>query len=434
MSLIFLTQHEGILGPIAKVLGWILNILAEFLNLFGIQNTGITIILFTFIAYTIMLPLTIKQSKFSMLQTSMAPELTAIQKKYKGKKDEASMRKQQEETSAVYRKYGTSPTAGCLPMLITLPLMFALYRVIYNMPGYVDIFYQKYYDLANSLVHVNGFSDSLANLMTGDNKVITLSQNLQVPASDWQNLLSHGVQADTTMVINNLIDVLSQLKSDGWKALQDIQVIKDNASIQAMITTTREASISLNSFLGLNVVESVKTLGFISPAMLVPILAAGLQYLQTRLMPQANSNNPDAPGASTMKSMNIVMPLMSGFFCIVLPIGVGLYWVAGSLYRIFQQLILNAYMKKVDVNDIIKKNLEKQNKKRARRGEKPVSFDEITKKKTSSINTNIEDKTKVNKKKSEPSDYKRSDVSYKAGSIAANANLLAKRNGEKGEK
>ena len=79
MSLIFLTQHEGILGPIAKVLGWILNVLAEFLHLFGIENTGITIILFTFVAYTLMLPLTLKQSKFQKLQTTMAPELSAIQ-------------------------------------------------------------------------------------------------------------------------------------------------------------------------------------------------------------------------------------------------------------------------------------------------------------------------------------------------------------------
>lgn len=433
MSLIFLTQQEGILGPIAKVLGWILNVLAEFLNLFGIQNTGITIILFTFVAYTLMLPLTLKQSKFQMLQTSMAPELTAIQKKYKGKKDEASMRKQQEETSAVYRKFGTSPTAGCLPMLITLPLMFALYRVIYNMPGYVDIFYHKYDQLANNLVNVNGFSDSLSNLMTGDNKVITLSNNLKVAASDWQGLLNSGVQADHTTVVNNLIDVLSQLKTTGWDALRSIKGVADNASLKAMIDTTQQASLSLNNFLGLSVVESVTSVGIATPAIIIPVLSAGLQFLQTKLMPQANSN-PDAPGASTMKSMNVVMPLMSGIFCFILPIGVGLYWVAGSLYRIFQQLIVNAYMKKVDVNDVIKKNLEKQNKKRARRGEKPVSFDEITKQRTSSINSSVEDKTKVNKKKSEPSDYKRSDVSYKAGSISANANLLAKRNGEKGDK
>lgn len=434
MSLIFLTQHEGILGPIAKVLGWILNVLAEFLSLFGIENTGITIILFTFVAYTLMLPLTLKQSKFQKLQTTMAPELSAIQKKYKGKKDEASMRKQQEETSAVYRKFGTSPTAGCLPMLITLPLMFALYRVIYNMPGYVDIFYHKYDILAGELAHLNGFGENLADAMAKNKDAFALGQSLKIAPGEWQALLNSGNAADTTSVVNNIIDLLSQLKAAGWDALKNIQGVAGNSAILDHIKTTMASSSSLNSFLGLSVVENVSTIGLMSPAIAVPVLAAGLQFLQTKLMPQANTD-PDAPGASTMKSMNLIMPLMSGVFCFILPIGVGLYWVAGSVYRIFQQLIVNAYMKKVDVEELIKKNLDKQNKKRARRGEKPVTYEEITRQRTSAIkNTTIDDKTKVNKKKNEPSDYKRSDVSYKAGSIAANANLLAKRNGEKGDK
>ncbi len=428
MSLIFLTQHEGILGPIAKVLGWILNVLAEFLNLFGIQNTGLTIVLFTFVAYTLMLPLTLKQSKFQKLQTNMAPELSAIQKKYKGKKDEASMRKQQEETSAVYRKFGTSPTAGCLPMLITLPLMFALYRVIYNMPGYVDIFYDKYAPLANKLVSVNGFSENLADAMKNNKEAFTLTQSLKVAPGDWSTLLTQG---DNTSVVNNLVALLSQLKAAGWDALKGLQGIAGNADITSLVDKTHQASLSLNSFLGLSVVENPNIM---SPAVLIPVLAAGLQFLQTKLMPQANTD-PNAAGASTMKTMNLIMPIMSGVFCVILPIGVGLYWVAGSVYRIIQQLIVNAYMKKVDVDDIIKKNLDKQNKKRARRGEKPISFEEITKQRTSTINnTTLADKTKVNKKKSEPSDYKRSETSHRANSIAANANLLARKNGEKGDK
>ena len=133
MSLIFLTQENGsILGPIAKVLGQILEWLADFLNIFGVQNTGITLILFTFLVNTLMLPLTIKQYKFQKIQSSLAPELARIQKKYKNKKDEASMRKQQEETQELYRRYGANPMAGCLPMLISLPILFALYRVVYH--------------------------------------------------------------------------------------------------------------------------------------------------------------------------------------------------------------------------------------------------------------------------------------------------------------
>ena len=85
-----------------------------------------------------MLPLTIKQQKSSKLMAVMQPEIQAIQKKYKGKEnDQKAMMMMQTETKAVYEKYGTSMTGGCLPLLIQMPIIFALYRVIYNIPAYV---------------------------------------------------------------------------------------------------------------------------------------------------------------------------------------------------------------------------------------------------------------------------------------------------------
>ena len=67
----------------------------------------------------------------------MNPEIQAIQKKYRNKKDQASMMRQQEEMQQVYDKYGTSMMGGCLPLAIQMPLLFALYPVIYNMENYV---------------------------------------------------------------------------------------------------------------------------------------------------------------------------------------------------------------------------------------------------------------------------------------------------------
>ena len=134
MSDIVLTQYSGaILGPIARFLGWIMNgIYVGIYNLFGIESVVLSIVLITIIIYMCLLPLTIKQQKFSKLNSLMAPEIQAIQAKYKNKKDQESVQKMQAEQQAVYSKYGVSPTAGCLPMLITLPIFFALYRVIYN--------------------------------------------------------------------------------------------------------------------------------------------------------------------------------------------------------------------------------------------------------------------------------------------------------------
>ena len=105
-------------GQIAWVFGKLMDAIYNFLNLFGIQNIGICIILFTIIIYTLMIPLTIKQQKFSKMQSVMMPEIQKLQKKYAGKRDQASMLKMQEEQQLIYEKYGSSPTGGCLPILL----------------------------------------------------------------------------------------------------------------------------------------------------------------------------------------------------------------------------------------------------------------------------------------------------------------------------
>ena len=127
MTTIILTQYSGsILGPIAKVLGWVMNWVYLFLeNVFGIENIGITIIGLTILIYMCMLPLTVKQQKFSKLQQKMQPEIKAIQEKYKGRRDQESQLAMNEETQALYARYGISPMGTCLPMLLQLPVFFA---------------------------------------------------------------------------------------------------------------------------------------------------------------------------------------------------------------------------------------------------------------------------------------------------------------------
>ena len=99
-----------IVGPIAKLLGYLMEGIFTVLDLIGIPNIGLSIILFTIIMYLLMMPLTIKQQKFSKLSAKMNPELQAIQNKYKNKKDNDSMMAMNEETRAVYAKYGVSPS------------------------------------------------------------------------------------------------------------------------------------------------------------------------------------------------------------------------------------------------------------------------------------------------------------------------------------
>ena len=129
-----------IIGQICTLLGKVMN--AIYMMLDNILTTdqglvGLSIIIYTILVYTCMMPLTIKQQRTSKMTSVMNPEIQAIQKKYRNKRDQASMLKQQEEMQQVYDKYGTSMMSGCLPLLIQMPLLFALYPVIYDIQDYI---------------------------------------------------------------------------------------------------------------------------------------------------------------------------------------------------------------------------------------------------------------------------------------------------------
>lgn len=252
---IFLTQYDGMfLGPIAKLLGLIINVIFNFLSIFGIENAALCIILFTFIVKVLMFPLTIKQQKFSKLSSTMSPELTAIQAKYKGKKDEASMRKQQVETQAVYQKYGVSPTSGCLPMLITLPIMFALYRVIYNIPAYIDSIRLLYENIAVAIENTPGYAALLGGYIE---KLNITGKN------DWGDITQ-------AIPINHIIDTLAVFKTSDWVSLKETF-----PTLSDIITTNSNTIMNINSLPGgLNIANPP---GFGFPGILIPIGAMVFQ-------------------------------------------------------------------------------------------------------------------------------------------------------------
>ena len=157
MGIVLTQSNTFIIGSIAKLLGFIMNGIFNALSYIGIENIGLSIIIFTVIVYTLMIPMTIKQQKFSRMSAVMNPEIQKIQKKYKNKKDQASMMKMQEETKLVYEKYGTSPTGGCLGSLIQFPILFALWPVIQNIPAYVTSIKDAYMPLVNQIMATDGY-------------------------------------------------------------------------------------------------------------------------------------------------------------------------------------------------------------------------------------------------------------------------------------
>lgn len=127
----------GILYPIVRVFGWVIEGIYHALAAIGIHNVGLCIILFTLISKLILLPLTMKQQRSMKITQAAQPEINKITKKYRNKKDQASMMKQQEEMQKVYDKYGTSPTGGCATTLIQFPIIMALYYVIRAVEVYI---------------------------------------------------------------------------------------------------------------------------------------------------------------------------------------------------------------------------------------------------------------------------------------------------------
>ena len=419
-------------GPfkwIMDFMGLILNWIFQFVNLFGIQNIALCIFLFTFVTKMLMLPLTIKQQKYTRLQSRMSPELTKIQAKYKGKKDEESLRRQQAETQAVYAKYGTSPMGGCLPLLITLPIMFALYQVIYNIPSYVDQIGDWYTQIANA---IQGLSSDASVIATNVDTFVanTLGNSAQAVPS----LVEVGktVVAGSPEYTSSIVDILVKFTGSNWDSFFAADFFKSLAT--PSILAAKDSILSANSLFGLSILDTPSASAWY--AYFVPVLAAATQFIQGKLQNGKNpaANDPNNPAAGTSKAMTTILPIMSGVFCIMFPIGIGLYWIASALFTIIQSLFINKYLDRVGIDDLIERNLAKSAKKNEKLGIKHddkmaavarTNTKAVTAENVRSIETSDNSyKKNKNRKNASGSDYKRSGVSYSASSIAANANLL----------
>ena len=178
-------MFNAIIMPIAKVLGYIFNLLFEALSFLHIGNVAVAIVLFTIIVKLCMLPLSIKQQKLTKLNAVMSPEIKAINAKYKDKRDDQNaMMKMQEETKAVYEKYGVSQMGGCVQMLIQMPILFALYRVFYNIPAYLSGVKGSFTGLVDSIQQTSGYQNTLVSLMEKYN-VVTSSVNINAEHYRW---------------------------------------------------------------------------------------------------------------------------------------------------------------------------------------------------------------------------------------------------------
>lgn len=427
MEYLVLTKTGGIiLGPVSQILGWIMDLLFRFTSSMGILNIGLCIILFTLVVKVLMFPLTIKQQKSSKLMSVMQPELQAIQNKYKGKTDNESMMKMNVETKAVYEKYGTSMAGGCLQLVIQLPILLALYRVIYNIPAYVSsvkiYFMQVVYAITNVSVAgelKEGAGAALLQFATDHNVPLTGVTKI----GDLVGVVGEELG-------NKMVDILYKLNPEQWGELG--KRFPEAASVIAENSSSIE---KMNEFFGINLATNPWQGMTPNVAWLIPILAGLTQWFSARLMmsnqPQQDENS---TSAQMMKQMNVMMPLMSVFFCFTFPAAIGIYWVASSVFQIIQQLIVNSYLNRVDMDEMIQKNLEKANAKRAKKGLPPQKISQNAMMNAKHIQAAQQREEQVRNEKLEKTrqQVKESTEFYnqdaKPGSLAAKAAMVAKYN------
>lgn len=418
MTGILLTQSTTpIIGQVAWLLGKLMDGIFNVLSsAFGIENIGLCIILFTIIIYTFMIPLTIKQQKFSKLSAVMNPELQAIQKKYKNKRDQESMLKMQEEMKMVYDKYGTSQMGGCLQLVIQFPILLALWKVIQNIPAYVGGVKDMYMPLVNEIMATGGY------------------QKIMEKIGSASPIMINPEKFDYTKT-NTIVDVLYKFQPSTWDTLKD-----KFPDLSSLIDSTSGQISHINNFLGANIsdapvnlmMDALKTGAILVAivALLIPILSGLTQWINIKLMPQSPGvDDRENPMANSMKTMNMIMPLFSVFMCFTMPAGLGLYWIFSAICRSVQQVAINKYLDRMDMDELVKKNMEKAKKKYEK---KKVSTEELNQMATKKVrNIAVEQKhnhTADSEQEAKLQQAAERGKNAKPGSLTAKANMVRKFN------
>ena len=245
-----------------------------------------------------------------------------------------------------------------------MPILISLYRVIYAIPGYVKIVKDAFYPLVEQIRTTDGAIDFVQNSISS--------------AKSFQGQFSNELftSGNTQYVENTIIDVLNRASSADWNSFSE-----KFSGLSTSIQNTHALLSKYNSFLGLNISDSpgfmVKTafankqFALLIGAIMIPLLSAFTQWVSVKLMPQptqadgkADPNDTAAQMQQSMKTMNVMMPIMSAVFCFSLPAGMGIYWIASAVVRAIQQVFINRHIDKSDIDAQIAKNIEKYNEKK----------------------------------------------------------------------
>lgn len=308
-----------IVGPIAKLLGVIYN--ALFNLIYGLSETGslgIAIILFTLIVKLVLSPLLIKQQKSTYKMQKLQPEMNKIKEKYAGKTDTQSQQRMAYEMQQFQKTNGISLMGGCLPLLLQLPILYALFYIFQQAYMYVDIINSNYSQLSD----------------------VILSMPVEFRMDVFTEVvLNHKVKIDMAAK-GDIMALVNFLTANEWET-----VLSSAGDFSQKLLPLLEHKFSIEYFLGINLVSNP---GISFPGIIIPLFAGVTTWLVSKIAMSKQNLDPNDPTAGTMRTMNIFMPIMMGVMTISMPAALGLYWGVGNVFQMAFQWIVGKYFEKKD--------------------------------------------------------------------------------------
>ena len=303
---------EGITDIIRVPIAFILKICSDFSKLIGLGNYLFALLFFALIMQIVLVPFAIKQQKNSIRQAKLAPKVAAIRNKYKGRDDKATQQKMQQETQELYQKENFNPMSGCLPLVVQMPILFALFRVI-TMPMrylagiHTDVI-QKMISLSNGLYAkgVTGIAEITSKDAYAQIKLVT---NLRALGESNANAIAKAAGASDF----------------NFSKLPDFTLFGGKFDLSL----------------------APKDMGFLSWYILIPVITVIAlifsQWLTKKFTYQDPAQQQAQQGCS-MKVMLYAMPLLSGYFAYLYAAAIGIYWIFRNLLSLVQQIILSKAM------------------------------------------------------------------------------------------
>ena len=301
-----------------------------------IHNYGWSMVVFTLLIKLILLPLDYKSRKSMRRMTRLQPQVAKLQKKYANDKEKLN-----QKTAELYRREGNNPMSGCLPMLVSMVILFIMFAAMRTVAN-TEMASQAL-GLLTTGTQTNESWLWIKNIWMPDspfNPVIADSANLRIiPADIWAKVFASLDPASVTALAQYGIDAATISGETVFAALQTLPVYAQETQLWATMPQLNLLIVNLSIYAHNN--------GWF----ILPILAAVTQYLMTLSQPQPAAD-PNNPAASTNKFMKYFFPLFSLWICSSYNAIFALYWVVSNVFAWVQGLVMNKMFEKMDENQV----------------------------------------------------------------------------------